>query len=321
MTTQTTITTRVNTIAQFSAYSAELSLKDLAQATTQTYQSCLKKFQTWLEERPISVQAAKQFLAEMRQRGYSPATIRLHYAVIHPLLEYLGMSLKLKLRKPQQLPTYHPTSELTAILEQSATRSDRWRRLAGRDTLLILMLALTGMRRSELLKLTPRDISDSFLYIRKAKGEKDRTIPLAGPLRAPLQLYIYNHNTPKNQPIFPITANRLYAIVKRHARAAGYDNISPHSFRHYFGTYLTERGAPLKAIQELMGHASIKTTAIYMDLVPRHLQSTIALFDANRELSTALTTTITHIDLLSNENGINTELSTIKGGKDEKNRK
>lgn len=313
MTTQTTITTRVNTIAQFSAYSAELSLRDLAQATTQTYQGCLKKFQTWLEERPISVQAAKQFLAEMRQRGYSPATIRLHYAVIHPLLEYLGMSLKLKLRKPHQLPTYHPTSELTAMLQQSATRSDNWRRLAGRDTLIILMLALTGMRRGELLNLTPRDISDSFLYIRKAKGEKDRTIPLAGPLRAPLRLYIYNHNIPKNQPIFPITANRLYAIIKGYSRAAGYDNITPHSFRHYFGTYLTERGAPLKAIQELMGHASIKTTAIYQDLVPKHLQSTVALFDANRELSTALITTINHIDPLSNDKSISTELLTIKG--------
>lgn len=317
----TTITTQATTIAQFLAYSTELSLEDLAQATIQTYQSCLKKFQTWLEERPISVQAAKQFLAELRQRGYSPATIRLHYAVIRPFLEYLGITLKLKLRKPHQLPTYHTTSELTAMLQQSATRSDKWRRLAGRDTLIILMLALTGMRRSELLKLTPRDTSDSFLYIRKAKGEKDRTIPLAGPLRAPLRLYIYNHQIPKNQPIFPITANRLYAIVKHYARAAGYDNITPHSFRHYFATYLIERGAPLKAVQELMGHTSIKTTAIYQDLVPRHLQNTVALFDANQELSTALITTINHIDLLSNEKSISTELSTMKGEKDEKHRK
>lgn len=308
MTTELTITTQVNTIAQFSAYSAELSLKDLAPSTIQTYHYCLKNFQSWLEERSISLQAAKQFLAEMRQRGYSPATIRLHYTAIRPFLEHLGITLKLKLRKPHQLPSYHPTSEVTAMLQQAATRSDKWRRLAGRDTLIILMLALSGMRRSELLKLTPTDITDTFLYIRNAKGAKDRVIPLAAPLRAPLRLYIYNQAIPKNQTIFPITPNRLYAIVKRYAHAAGYDNITPHSFRHYFGTYLTERGAPLKAIQELMGHASIETTAIYQDLVPKHLQGAIALFDANRELSTALITTITHTDLLSNENSTSNDL-------------
>jgi len=321
MTTPTDIATQATTIAQFSGYENQLLLENITGETIRVYRRCLKNYQTWLEERPLSAQTAKEFLADLRRKGRKPATIKLYYAAIRPLLAYLEIPLKLKLSHPHYLPSYHSTEEVTAILEQSATRGDNWNRLAGRDTLLILMLALTGMRRGELVKLTPGDTSDSFLYIRNAKGAKDRVIPLAGPLRAPLRLYIYNHQISKNQPIFPITANRLYAIVKRHARAAGYDNISPHSFRHYFGTYLTERGAPLKAIQELMGHASIKTTAIYMDLVPRHLQSTIALFDANRELSTALITTINHIDLLSNEKSISTELSTMKGGKDEKTRK
>lgn len=301
MTPQTDITTQATTIAQISGYENQLLLQDITWPTTQIYRRCLNNFQTWLEERPVSAQTAKEFLAELRRKGRQPATVKLHYAAIRPFLEYLGIPLKLKLSHPHYLPSYHSTEEVTAILQQSAARSDNWSCLAGRDTLIILMLALTGMRRSELVKLTPGDTTDSFLYIRKAKGQKDRTLPLAGPLRAPLRLYISNHHIPKNRPIFPITPSRLYDIVKRHARAAGYDNISPHSFRHYFATYLTERGAPLKAIQQLMGHASINTTAIYQDLVPKHLQSTIALFDANRELSTALTTTINHTDLLQNK--------------------
>lgn len=313
MTTPTDITTQATTIAQFQSYENQLLLENITQETLERYRCCLKNFQTWLQERPVSAQTAKEFLADLRRKGRKSATVNLHYAAIRPFLEYLGITLKLKLAKPHRLPAYHSTEELTAILKQSATRSDNWSRLAGRDTLIILMLALTGMRRSELVNLTPGDTTDQFLYIRNAKGAKDRVIPLAGPLRAPLRLYIYNHNIPKNQPIFPITPSRVYAIIKRHARAAGYDNITPHSFRHYFGTYLTERGAPLKAIQELMGHASIKTTAIYLDLVPKHLQGTIALFDADRELSTALTTTITHIDLLSNGESIRNELSTTKG--------
>lgn len=305
MTPETDITTQATTIAQFSGYENQLLLEATTEATVQAYRRCLKNFQTWLQERPVSAQTAKEFLADLRRKGRQPATINLHYAVIRPFLEYLGIPLKLKLGHPHHLPSYHSTEEVTTILQQSAARSDNWSRLAGRDTLIILMLALTGMRRSELVKLTPADTTDSYLYIRKAKGQKDRTLPLARPLRAPLRLYISNHHIPKNQPIFPITPTRLYAIVKRHARAAGYDNISPHSFRHYFATYLTEKGAPLKAIQQLMGHASITTTAIYQDLVPKHLQSTIALFDANRELSTALTITINHTDLLDNEKDVN----------------
>ncbi|GAH53383.1 unnamed protein product [marine sediment metagenome] len=64
--------------------------------------------------------------------------------------------------------------------------------------------------------------------------------------------------------------------------------VFPHSLRHYFATLLIERGAPLKAVQELLGHASIKTTAIYLDLIPKHLQATIALFDTEKTLSAAL---------------------------------
>lgn len=313
MTTETTITGQATTIAQFSDYQAELLLQDLTPATITSYHRCLNNFQTWLEDRPISVQMAKQFLADMRQRGYKPATIRIHYATIRPFLEYLGIHLKLKLSRPYQLPHYHHTGEVTAMLQQTATRSDKWSRLAERDTLMILMLAFTGMRRSELVKLTPRDIADPFLHIRNAKGHKDRVIPLAQLLRAPLQLYIYNQHIAPNQAIFPITADRLYAIVKRSARAAGFPNISPHSFRHYFATYLLERGAPLKAIQELLGHASIKTTAIYQDLLPSHLRTAIALFDADRELSTALTTTISNSFIFTKEKNSKGYLLTTKG--------
>ena len=315
MNTETPITTQAATIAQFSDYLNELFLQDLTRTTTRTYRRCLKRFQSWLEERPISTQMAKLFLADMRQQGLKPATIRLHYAAIRPFLQYHGIPLKLKLSHPHSLPHYHSTDEITAILQQTATRSDKWARLAERDTLMIFMLALTGMRRSELVKLTPKDISDNYLYIRNAKGNKDRTIPLAELLRAPLRLYIYNHRIASSQAIFPITANRLYMIIKRSAAAAGIPGITPHSFRHYFATYLLERGAPLKAIQQLLGHASIKTTAIYQDLIPRHLQATIALFDADRELSTALITINTTLYIPGNKNSNNTYLLITKGEK------
>lgn len=71
----------------------------------------------------------------------------------------------------------------------------------------------------------------------------------------------------------------LHRIVVRYAKAVGIEHFSPHNLRHFFATILLELGAPLKAIQELMAHASIETTAIYLDLIPHHLQTTIALLN------------------------------------------
>jgi len=286
------VTTQARTIAQLSSYRAELSLHDLAPSSYRSYLACLDKFESWLEGHPITAQNAKQFLASLRQQGHKPATIKLHYAVIKPLLAHLGIELKLKLRSEHRLPPYHTTDQLTTMLERSSHRRDTHRALAERDTLIILTLALTGMRRSELAKLTPADITNDYIYLRSAKGNKDRAIPLAKHLRAPLQLYIPNVANKPQQPIFPITPNRIYHIIKRYARLAGIDDISPHSLRHYFATILIERGASLHAVQQLLGHSSIKTTSIYLDLVPQHLQATIAILDRDKKLKVALSTSM-----------------------------
>jgi len=287
MKTRTRITTQAQAIAQFSAYRAELSLQYLAPSSQRTYLACLDRFQTWLEGRPITAQNAKLFLASLRQQGDKLATIKLYYAVIKPLLAHLGIELKLKLSSEHRLPPYHSTQQLAAMLQLSSHRSDTHRRLAQRDTLIILTLALTGIRKSELANLTPGDITKDYVYIRSAKRNRDRAIPLAKHLRAPLQLYIYNLGIKPPQHIFPISGDRIYHIIKRYALAAGITDISPHSLRHYFATLLIERGASLKAVQQLMGHSSIKTTAIYLDLIPKHLRATIAIFDRDKKLSEA----------------------------------
>jgi len=314
MTVRTKITTQARAIAQFTNYRAEISLHDLAPTTYKSYLVCLDHFQSWLEGRPITSQNAKLFLATLRSQGHKPATIRQHYAVIKPLLAHLGIELKLKLRSEHRLPPYHTTDQLAAMLESSSHRSDTHRRLAERDTLIILTLALTGMRKSELINLTRANITRDYIYIRSAKGNKDRTVPLSKQLRAPLELYIYNHHIEPAERIFPLTGNRIYHIIKRCATAAGIDNISPHSLRHYFATTLIESGATLNAVQQLLGHTSIKTTSIYLDLVPRHLQATIAILDRNKKLKAAVSAS-TSINLTQNDDKKN---STNNEGPKEK---
>ena len=273
-------------IAAFSDYIAELALQDLAPNTFARYKQRLRSFQAWLEERPVSARAAKLFLAEMRERGYSPKSIRLYYVPIRAFLEYLGIPLKVKFRRQRHLPAYHSAEDLQKILDVIDARIDKWARNKERDKLIILMLALTGLRRAEFVALRPHDITNGYIYVRSGKGDKDRVIPLSTILQKPLSAYIRKQGIGTSSRIFPITASRLYRLVKYYAQAAGIDDLSPHGLRHYFATALVEREAPLRAVQELLGHSNIATTSIYLDIIPAHLKSTIALLDESVSLST-----------------------------------
>jgi len=263
-------------------YINELTLnQDLSPISRAKYKQCLRDFIAWLDERPPSALAAKMFLAELRDRGYKPRSVQLYYHAIKPFLEFLGIPLKLKFKKTRQLPPYHSPEDLNSILRVIDNRRDTWSKLGQRDRLIILALAFTGLRASELLNLRPCDLTTHYLLVRHGKGDKDRTIPLAETIRQPFLDYIQHNPLKQTDRLFPIKRKRLYTIVTQYARAAGINDITPHSLRHYFATLLIELGAQLRAVQELLGHADISTTAIYLDLVPRHLQSSIALLDGS----------------------------------------
>ena len=275
------VETQAQTAAAFKDYLIELSLSiELADATLTRYKQCLGHFQEYLEGRPPSPVTARLFLADLKQKGRKLATIQLHYYVLKPFLHYLGTPLTMKFRKPRRLPRYHSTEELRSILQVIDNRTDAWaKRVRERDRLMVLMLAFTGMRRSELLNLRRCDIAGNRIFVRSGKGDKDRVIPLSRQLAGPLKDYIERRNIGRTQKLFAVGPHRLCQIVKHYALAAGIENFTPHSLRHYFATALGERGAQLRAVQELLGHADISTTAIYLDVVPTHLESSIALLD------------------------------------------
>ena len=276
--------TLTNTVA-LADYYTELSFRDIALSTVQKYKQCIRDFLNWLMGDPLSAQAAKMFLAHLRDAGYKPASIQLYYQAIKPLLEFNGIPLKIKIKRPRHLPAYHSAADISSLLSAVLERHDNWAFLKKRDALIILTLAFTGLRSSELLRLRPCDISSDFIFVRHGKGDKDRTIPLANDLNQPLYDYIKSNPIRPTDPIFPIKRSQLHRIIKTYATKAGINDLSPHSLRHYFATTLVERQAPLKAVQELLGHADISTTATYLDLIPAHLQGSIALLNGSLSLS------------------------------------
>jgi integrase/recombinase XerD len=194
---------------------------------------------------------------------------------LRPLLLTLGINLRIRYKRHKKLPKYHTIDQVKAVLSEANKRSDNWQHLAERDWLLIALLAYTGIRRSEVLAIKRSDVDlvNNMLTVH-GKGDNQRTIPLSSQLREPLAKHLdgFHHQ----DKIFPMKPRRLWTIITNYAHSAGIYDLHPHSFRHFFATQLVERGVSLNVIKELLGHADIGSTAIYLDALPLHLRSAIS---------------------------------------------
>src|SRR6266545_2698491 len=171
-------------------------------------------------------------------------------------------------KKREALPDTLTMTELERLLAQPA-RDDLWERhfagKAERDRLLLALMAYAGLRRSELLGLDwdDVDLERRLLRVRKAKGGRQRTLPIH-PALAPLFLdYLQCRARDPEPALFTgVQGRRLSQTIMtqtflRYARAAGVTErkrVTPHTFRHVFASELLRAGANLRQIQELLGH-------------------------------------------------------------------
>lgn len=185
----------------------------------------------------------------------------------------------------QKLPdvlTVEEVDQLKAAIDVSKPEGHRNRAM-------IETLYSCGLRVSELV-----DLKISHVYLEEGwirvmgKGQKERLVPISPEVEREVTLYLSSvrcHQAiqPKQEDILflnrrgaKLTRVMVFTIVKRLAAATGLQkNISPHTFRHSFATHMVEAGAHLRAVQELLGHASISTTEIYTHLSSDLLRETI----------------------------------------------
>jgi integrase/recombinase XerD len=153
------------------------------------------------------------------------------------------------------------------------------------------MLYATGMRVSELVTL-PRSVlaGDGRVLLIKGKGGRERIVPLNAPARAALDRYL---NVGFGDGVAPmvktrwlfasrgaeghLTRQRLAQELKALATEAGLDpgRVSPHVLRHAFASHLLDRGADLRSVQQLLGHADISTTQIYTHVLEERLKQLV----------------------------------------------
>lgn len=166
-----------------------------------------------------------------------------------------------------------------------------------RDRALLELFYSSGLRVSELAALTLQqvDVQQGFLRV-FGKGAKERFVPVGAKARDALEVYLLSGRPhlvrPHTGSAFflnhrgrALSRVALWMIVKAHARRAGITKpVKPHALRHSFATHLLAGGADLRAIQEMLGHASISTTQIYTAVEPRRLLDQHAKFHPrNRE--------------------------------------
>ncbi|WP_438482416.1 site-specific tyrosine recombinase XerD [Oleiharenicola lentus] len=147
---------------------------------------------------------------------------------------------------------------------------------AIRDKAMLELFYSSGLRISELSGLTLQQVDLEHGFVRVfGKGSKERVVPLGGQARDAVMTYLASGRPRLVKPrtgseLFisergkAISRKTVWVIVKKHAKNAGIEKmVKPHSLRHSFATHLLGGGADLRAIQEMLGHASIGTTQIY----------------------------------------------------------
>ena len=192
--------------------------------------------------------------------------------------------------RDKRLPRSLSEEEVDAMLE-AAPRVGRGPPERVRNACLMQVLYATGMRVTELVSLPAAAArGDPRLLLIRGKGGRERLVPLSGPARdalaewLPLRDAAQGNRGDRSPHLFPsgsregyLTRHRFYVLIKEIALAGGVDpaKVTPHTLRHAFATHLLARGADLRSIQTLLGHADVATTEIYTHILDERLDALV----------------------------------------------
>jgi integrase/recombinase XerD len=235
----------------------------------------------------------ESFVRDLMSQGRSPRSVARAIACYRGLYRFLVVDGRLRtspagdLRPPRAwktLPRYLSVEDVDRLLGQPDVATAR----GLRDRALIELLYATGMRVSELIGLRPADVNLDASYLTcTGKGDKQRIVPVGDEATRWVRRYLRDGRPAllgkRNSPRLFVNARGggpgltrvgFWKILKGYAREAGLKTtISPHVLRHSFATHLLERGADLRAIQMMLGHADLSTTQIYTHVLERRMRN------------------------------------------------
>jgi len=225
----------------------------------------------------------REWLGDLYRQDLSAVTIRRKLSTLRSFFEHLHREGVVEVNRakllstpkmPKKLPDVPTEEQANRFLDEVASEKLE-RPFPARDRAIFELLYGCGLRISELvgLLLDDYDAGEGWLRVR-GKRKKERQVPLPGKAREALDRYLVERQAERDERcIFVNHRGRRLSdrgargIVKLYAVAlAGDPSLHPHSFRHAYATHLLSAGADLRAIQELLGHASLSTTQKYTQL-------------------------------------------------------
>lgn len=263
-----------------------------ARNTRLAYELDLTDFATFVERRGGAVAkadaaAVQAYMASLHDAGLSARTAARRLSALRQFHRFLlregtraddPTTLLDTPRMPASLPRYLTESEVDILLESAGRRPGRPGSVA-RAALEILYA--TGMRVSEMLALPRAALSgDAVLLTIRGKGGKERMVPLSDAAKDAAAALVEGADAqgrwlfPGRDPRLPLTRQGFFKLLKQVALDAGLDpaRVSPHVLRHSFASHLLARGADLRTLQVLLGHADIATSQIYTHVLAERLQ-------------------------------------------------
>jgi integrase/recombinase XerC len=255
--------------------------KRYSKHTVHAYRNDLNHFFGFLrrmEIEEVKLVHIRSWMADMVENEFEVISIHRKISALRSYYKFLNktgrskenpvISLKLP-KKRRRLPDYVQEDKMEQILDSTLGQVD----FEGlRDRLILQLLYKTGIRRSELLGLNEGSI-DKFRGVLKVlgKGGKERLIPIDKELIQIFSEYVSERSLLNGLDGFwisdkgrPLCSKGIYNLVKKYVEKSGHSGkASPHVLRHSFATHLSNGGADLNAIKELLGHSSLAATQVY----------------------------------------------------------
>ena len=237
----------------------------------------------------LTVSDFRAFLARRRARGAESRTLARQLSSLRSFYRFaekqgLFRNAALSAIRAPKLPHAVPkplspekASELAKADTLATEDTPRW--VLARDEAVLTLLYACGLRISEALGLTSRQLDQPVLTV-TGKGNKTRIVPLLPVAREAVARYLdlCPFALSPKEPMFrgvkggPLNARNIQLLIARLRGALGLpDTATPHALRHSFATHLLANGADLRVIQELLGHASLSTTQVYTEVNRTHL--------------------------------------------------
>ncbi len=230
-------------------------------------------------------------LITLRNEGLGPRSRARHLVTIRGFYRFLIQEKILEANPAKmvdlpkggrKLPHVLKVEEVARLLDAP----DPSKALGVRDAAMLELLYAAGLRVSELVMVGITDVNLQACFVRVlGKGSKERVVPIGQAARKKLDVYLVSGRPTllKGRPspyLFvtrsarPMTRQGFWKVLKQASRKAGISyNITPHTLRHSFASHLLERGADLRSVQVMLGHADISTTQIYTHVALQRLKA------------------------------------------------